>query len=414
MTACPRENCNRRSTAYAALTTLLWSLTSITMMLSVFRDKLQAYYGITKDQYGLLLSISAIPGIAGGLLGGVAVDRLGAKTVLRVSLAGCAASLGVAACPGPWTLLLVAVGMLSLFVQPLGIAATAYMVELFPSNRRRVLTLSLVGMSVCAMVFPLLAEGLLKLHAARPAVTFGQIMRIPLAVTAGVLLLGVLLYRGRSSTARGTVEPEKPREPAKGPLDAGSLLLVALLVMHGTCDTAAYMWMSSVLGNEHCYGRHVFLPGAVMAAFSLAYVVSRSILSMLPERWGANAMMIAPGLLGGTVLLSGILSRDQAWTSIAYVTAGFCWSVEYPTFLSTLANTTTRFGTALAVQAVAGGLALFVMVYVMGIIAQALGDAALWKILLIPACGFPLVGLGGAIWVWRFRPAKQPAEQLAS
>ncbi|HUW35391.1 MAG TPA: hypothetical protein VM223_27590 [Planctomycetota bacterium] len=228
------------------------------------------------------------------MLGGVAVDRWGAKAVLRVPLVGCAASLGLAACPGPWP-----------------------------------------------------------------------------------------------------------------------LLLVALLVMHGTCDTAAYMWMSSVLGNELCYDRRVFLPGAVMAAFSLAYVASRSILSVLPERWGTNAMMIALGLLGGGLFLAGVLSRDQAMTSIGYVAGAFCWSVEYPTFLSTLANTTKRLGTALAAQAVAGGLALFVMVYLMGRIDDALGDAALWKILLIPACGFPLVGLGGAgVAVQACRTASCPADRL--
>jgi len=38
-----RKQSSLGPTAYAALTTLLWSLTSITMMLSVFRHRLQAY-----------------------------------------------------------------------------------------------------------------------------------------------------------------------------------------------------------------------------------------------------------------------------------------------------------------------------------------------------------------------------------
>ena len=34
----------------------------------------------------------------------------------------------------------------------------------------------------------------------------------------------------------------------------------------------------------------------------------------------------------------------------------------------------------------------------------------MWVVLLLPAAGFPLVGLGGAIWVWRFSRRAPPAD----
>jgi len=68
-----------------------------------------------------------------------------------------------------------------------------------------------------------------------------------------------------------------------------------------------------------------------------------------------------------------------------------------------------RFGSALGANAVALGLATFAMVNSMGLIARAVGEQSMWVILLLPAAGFPLVGLAGAIWVCRFSRAAPPA-----
>ena len=134
--------------------------------------------------------------------------------------------------------------------------------------------------------------------------------------------------------------------------------------------------------------------------YSLGYAVSRGVLSLLPEHWGVRVMMIVPGLLGGGIFLAGVLSRSQMWASIAYVVGAFCWSVEYPVILSVLAGN-RRFGSALGIQMIAVGLATFAVTTLMGHVAEWLTEPGLWAILLIPAAGFPLVGLGGAWYVWR-------------
>ena len=398
--------------ALAAVTILLWALSGVTIVLSVYRDRLQSHFDISTDEFGLLISIGAISGALGALIGGVLVDRRGPRIVLRTCLIGAAAGMALAGIPAQWLVMLVAMGVAALFVYPMGIAAQSYLVRLFPRRRRRVLSLSLVAMSVGGVGFPLLAEGLLHLERTRSAATFAQILHVPFALTAVLLLLGVLAYRGKVlPTLPGPASAALPR-PARTPTARESLLLVVLLVIHGTCDNSAMMWMPRVLGSGS-FAERVLAPGAVVAAFSLAYVLSRTLLTLLPERWGMRFMMIAPGVLGGGVFLAGILSRSQLWTAVCYVLGGFCWSFEYPAILSTLAgNDRTRFGSALGLQAVATGLATFAMANVMGHVGTTLGEASRWAILLVPAAGFPLVSPGAAIWAWRFgRTAAQASAE---
>lgn len=392
---------SRRRALFAGVTIALWALAGVVAMLPVFRDVVQSHYGISTSQFGLLISIGSITGAVGAMAGGLLVDRRGPRPVLRLSLLGCAGGMALAAVPAPWAFMAVALGVTYFFFHPLGIAAQAYLVRVYPRHRRRVLSLSLVAVSGAGIIFPLLAEGLLKLRGAVPSIRFSHVLHVPFAVVAGIVLLGSLLYRPRRAarTPAGQRDSPKPTPPALG---ASSVLLVVLMVIHATCDSAANLWMPRVLGSRS-FAEQVFLPGAVIAAFSLVYVVSRTALAVLPEHWGARTLMIAPGLLGGGIFLAGILSRSQAWTSVGYVGGALCWSFEYPTFLAALAgNGRKRFGSAMGLFMIVSGLTTFVMASLMGYVGDRLGETSLWKILLIPAAGFPLVGLGGAIWVRRF------------
>ena len=400
----------RRRLLYAAVTVALLTLPQIRGMLSIFRDRLQSHFDISIAQLGLLLSIWTIPGIVGALLGGRLVDRAGPRAVLRVCLFGAAIGLALAGLADGWAFMLGALAFVALFTFPMHIAAQTYLIRLFPTRRRRVLSLNMVAWGLSGVAVALLAEGLLHLERASPSVSFSQILHVPFAVVAGLLAMGALLYRRPKSLA-GPAPAEKAREPQRPrPFGKGAVLLLAMMVIHGTCDSSLYVWMPRVLGGTS-FTRQLFLPGAVMAGFSLAYVLSRGILSLLPERSGARLMLIAPGLLGGVLLLAGVASRSQAWTAAGYVAGAFCWSFEYPAILAVLAGgEARRFGAALGANAVALGLATFAMVNAMGLIAGAVGEESMWVVLLLPAAGFPLVGLGGAIWVWRFSRATPQAD----
>jgi len=79
---------------------------------------------------------------------------------------------------------------------------------------------------------------------------------------------------------------------------------------------------------------------------------------VLPEHVGRRAFLVLPGLLGGSALLAGLLSRSQVGTAVGYVLGGACWSFEYPV-LVTLVSTYAphRFGRILALVEVVSGVA---------------------------------------------------------
>ncbi len=372
-------------------------------VLPVFRDALQAYFHLDLERYGLLLCIGFLPGAFGGLLGGLAMDRWGPFRVLRVGLAGAGAGLALMSVAFGFHFMLAAMIVMSFFVQGvIGTAVPGYLVRLFPRHQRRVLSLQLVVASLVGMAFPLLAECLLRLNA-KGGVPFAYILHVPLAMLAAMLLACALLIRRRSGLAMVSIEERAAKAASSAfslrGLSAGAMLLIAVLSVHCTCDNLTALWLPRVLGSAS-YVHKVILPGVVLSAGGLAYVVSRIVLSLLPEHVGRRILMVAPGLLGGTVLLAGLLSRSQLLTSVAYVAAMFCWSAEFPTFLATASRVEPRqFGTVYAVMSLVQGLGVFLGGLAMGKAGEMLGEQRLWMILLPTASGFILVGAGGALWL---------------
>ena len=139
---------------FAAAAMSLVALAAMTNMLSIFRDVLQSHFRVTTAQFGTLLSIGTIPGAVGALLGGVLIDRWGPRKVLRASLLGCAAGMAMAYFGSQWAAILAALGVVAFFVGPMGIAALAYLVRLFPGRRRRALSIHLVVVSAAALASP--------------------------------------------------------------------------------------------------------------------------------------------------------------------------------------------------------------------------------------------------------------------
>ncbi|MFZ4396333.1 MAG: MFS transporter [Kiritimatiellia bacterium] len=367
--------------------------------LPVFRDRLQDHYALTNVRFGLLLNIGFAAGVAGALAGGRLMAKIGPEKTFRLCLAGCAAGLLLGAIPGTWTLLLAALAVTALFIAPLNIALQANLMNMFPGSRRKVLSFSLVAFALFGMVFPLLAEWLMALAAVGDRWTFGLILHGLLGLAGVVVLLGAVAWNRSTSTQDVSFAESTPDNPA---MPAGAVvLLVVLLVLHGTIDSVLFTWMPRVLSSA-TYASHPVVPGAVIAAYSLAYVVSRLLLGIIPEERWRRRLMVVPGLAGGALLMAGILSRSQALTAAGYVAGAFVWSVECPVFLAALGGAGRRFGPAMAMVNVGSGLATFGLGTALGFLCDRLGDERLWQIILVPACGFPVVGLAGLLWVLKY------------
>jgi len=368
--------------------------------LPIFRGVLQDYFGITIQGLGLLYSVGLVPGAVAALAVGILITRKGALWAVRVCVAGVGIGMCLAAIGTRWGIMLAALAVLGCFGHALYVSMQAYLTSLFPNRRRRVISLALVAVSSANILYRLLAKFLLDLQSEVDGVSFANVLHIPFAVLAILMFVGIFLYRKAARPPQAPDSQPGVRLSLKW-LSGGTMMLVGITILHGASDTALAMWMPRVLDSASFPVKAVD-PAFVMVGFGLAYAVSRAGLSILPEKTGRRMMLVAPGILGGAVLLAGILSRSQILTAAGYVAAGFLWSFEYPAALALISEREPhRYGTFLAISMLGTSTSAFVVANLMGWMAGKLGESGMWAILIVPACGFPLAGITGALWLAR-------------
>ena len=401
----------RRFTAFLLIA--LTSVATVSIMLPVFRDSLIAYYRLSNTGFGVLANIGSLAGAGGALLSGLLTDRRGAWPVFRVSLAGCAAGYAWGAVPAGAGAMIGALALLNFFYYAMAVSAQAALVALFPEARRRVITVYLAGAALMGMALPLIGEWQLTSVAAG-WMSFGQSLHGLFAVAALILAAG-LVWSGRLAAA--PIPAATPSAAAgRGGTVSGLGWLVAFAALHCGHDNMVYTWLPLVLAGPS-FASHAILPGLVLALFSLGYLLSRLALGAMPERKWRRRLLVAPGLLGGAVLLAGLLSRSPMGLALGYVLGGLCWSVEYPMAISAMAGD-RRFGFAMGIVNVAGGAFCFIGPAALGRAADALVSAGVperaWLVLLAPAAGFLGNGLLGAFWVRRHGRPLDAAPPLSS
>ncbi len=371
-------------------------------VLPVFRGSLQAYFGLTNAGFGFLLSFGNLAGAAGALMTGPLVDRRGPWSVIRLSVAGCAAGFAWAAVAGGMGMMVAALAVIYFFNFALAIAVQAALVALYPEGRRRVIVAYLVGSAMMGVLLPLVAEAQLRVVAAG-WMPFGAVLHGPFAFVCLILLAGLWwLDRQEMPAAKAPAEAEAG---GAGALGVGGLwLLVAFAALHAGHDSVANVWIPKILAGPS-FASHAILPGTVVALFSLGYVLSRLGLGLLPERKWRRRLLVAPGLAGGLVLLAGLLTRTQAGAAAGYVAGGLCWSLEYPVAIA-LMSADRRFGLAMGVFNVVNGVLCFVLPTALGAVVDGLQAAGRpdqsWLVLTVPAVGFFLNGLLGWVWVRKY------------
>lgn len=384
-----------RRRVYGTAIILLVALTCYRAIVPVFRGELLDYLAIDDGRFGLLFSLANWALLAPLLAAGWLNARLGSLRLFRLGILLAAAGMGLVAASGrAWTALAGALAVLGAGTVLMEIGGNSLLLGLYAEQRRRVFSLGMAARSVTETVAPALGEGWLALAAAVPAVTFGWVFHAPFAALAAVFVTGFFLFRPR------TPVPAPPPWKWRDLLIGGpSLGLVGLLALHGAADLMLFTWMARYLGSG-AFDAQPVPPGFVLSAFSIAYVVSRTILGRLPETWGRRRLLVAPGLIGGTVAVAGILSRDYMLTACGYVAGAFFWSAEYPAMVSRIAEREgARFGAALALMALAGTAASAAALWGSGWLIQAVGVEGMWVPMAASAALFPVVGLGGALWI---------------
>ena len=385
----------RSRTLIAGATIALVALGGYLAVVPVFRQYLLEYLGIGDREFGLMFGLAAAAALVPALFAGWLADSWGARRVVRWSLVGCAVSLGLLAISGAWWIVMAgALALNRLFSVPLDLAANTFLVHLYPNRTRRIVSLNLAVRSASEMVVTTLCECWLKLVQALPAVSFAVVLHVPFAALAAVFAAGSFLYRGSENLPRLRWSWRSLR------LSRRSGALVALMALHGAADGTLFTWMPRYLGGPSFTETGFLKPGMVLSAFSLAYLVSRLGLAGVPEGSGRRLLMVAPGLVGGTLAIAGFLSGRYNWAALGYVVGGLCWSLEYPMMVSVMAEVEReRFGSALAVASLATAALGALAVSLAGQAVALLGPERMTGVMVALAGGFPIVGAGGALWL---------------
>lgn len=386
----------KRPLSMAAVLILLLGLASYcSSVLPVFRSVLRDYLALNEAQFGFLLGIGAVPGALGALLAGLWARRSGTRRVVAAALVSVALSLFGLGLARTYVAMVFMLAWNSFSYQGLVVSAQGHLVAMFPGNRRQVLAWQLVGASAFGVLFTIAAEKMLTL-VSNGSVSFPTILHQPF-ICLGICLLAAsvpwVLQRNASA-------PAEPTATASGQTTARTwnpwiALTMTALFLHGTADSTLFIWLPRLLELE---GYQSFKPGYVLSAYALAYVGSRAILAMLPEKTLRRSFILLPGVVGGGLWLLG-LSLRSSWAAIAYVAGAFFWSCEFPAFLAVLGNQTPKsFPALLAITTMLIGFGVTGLSTLFGWLWDC-GALPLPAILAIPGVMFAAVSLIGGILV---------------
>ncbi len=367
-------------------------------VLAIFGATLQAYYGLTLRQLGLTLSVGMIPAGIAAILAGAATAGWGPRAVLRWCLVGVAIGAALVAAGQRWGVMLMGAALLNGFYNAVYVVSQPYLTSLFPTQQRRVLALYLATIAAAGVLFPLLAQWLLSVHARNPEVAFGWFLYPPFALIAVLTLFGAALFRRRPGET-----PTAPTHVSARTLHGGgrSALLLAVLILIGSADNAVSVWLPRVLQSSsfETFSR-LMKPGYVMAAFCLTYMIARTGLSLLREQTGRRLFLALPALLGGCVFLAGVMLHTGAGIAAGVILGSFIWSLQVPATLGMLSvREGPRFGWAVALFGVGASIGGFAVTQAMSSIGDRLGDLQLWRILLIPGAIYVTAGVTAAACV---------------
>ncbi|NLG14906.1 MAG: MFS transporter [Lentisphaerae bacterium] len=323
-----------------------------TTTLPVFRSTLKDYLQLTEAQYGLLMSIALIPGAVGSLIAGWMTRRQKNNDLAWFPIAGLALTYLTLYFTRTFVPLLIGLACCGALWQSMSVIAQSALVTLFPNARRRVLTLTMVVISCFSAAFSNIAEILVS----SPRIPFPIAFHVPqviisILLSATLLALALIAKRKHYAPIGPSSKPDAESIDTKPSLPM--YLCLAAMILHATADNLLMLWLPRVWENENL---GALKPGHILALYSLAYVISRSILAILPENTLQRTFLVLPGAAGCVLMVAALTIGGRA-TAYCYLAGALLWACEYPAFLAILAKLNPKwFGMFLSFVIIGAGV----------------------------------------------------------
>ena len=251
--------------------------------------------GISYAQAGFLFTLLSLGSLFGSSLGAIASDYVNRKRILVVCcalFAGGLFSIGFA--PG-YVALCATVLVFSLFGSPIGSIGQSVMLDMYPGQRSRYLSLQTLFAAVGSFIAPLLVAANLA---------GGLSWRWPFFQTALLLLVlvvAVMLVHIPDSAAK-----HSGRTPLRAIMRNPNMAIAAVLIFfYVSVDLGFSYWLAEYFSSE--LGVNVRLSSAAVSLFLVGMISSRLVTSRLVKRTATKRILVFGLSLAATSLLAFIL-----------------------------------------------------------------------------------------------------------
>ena len=376
---------------HLALTMIgLITLPSFLAALPVYGTRIREYFAITGEQFGTLMGMRNLGRIPAMITVGPLIARLGVRQLAEFSTIGVGLAFLILGVGGSLFSFYVSMSATGLFQGWFNTAIPIFLIALFPTNKRQIFSVMLVSLSATGILMPLLANQLLKWSVNHGDPGFATILQMPFVISGGTMLLvGLLLVVMQKGSFQNDFE--KPHRIRLSTLLRLRPVVIALLLsLHAASDNTLHSFLPMFM-EEHFEQLPLAAAWAV-SGHGLAYVITRTVLSLWPEGLGHRKILSLVGPLGGTIVILTLWFGSATSVPILYTLASLLFAAEYPVLVSEISSKSTgEFGSILGGGHLVGDILTFTLLKGTGRIADRTNDYRI--ALTVAACGFIAFGL---------------------
>jgi len=387
---------NRRGLAWVVVGIVM--LTACMSMFPVYGSRIRELFSINAEQFAEMMGLNNIGRFAGLLAVGPLIAMVGARRVGEFSTLGIGGGFLIVGIGRSLQSLRIGMTVLGVFFGLFGVAIPALLISLFPERKRGMFSVSLVAIALPGMLFPLLAGQLLKWSDQSEGRELSNSLFWPFLIAGSLLVIAALFLAVWKREAWSKPVEASVATPSLGNQLTGilrqlsslrSLLIVVLISLHGSADNSVFTFLPMFM--ESHFDELPISTAWVISAHGLAYLITRGVLSLLPEGLGQRAILIFAGPLGGLIVIATLWYSPAIAIPVFYLLASLMFAAEFPTLASEVSSRSLgEFGSVLAAGLLISEVTTFALLKVTGRLADTTGD---YRVALsVAACGFIAFG----------------------
>ncbi len=351
--------------------------------------------GISYAQAGFLFTLLSLGSLFGSSLGAIASDYVNRK---RIFASFCGLFAGGLICMGfapGYVALCVTVFGFSLFGSPIGSIGQSVMLDMYPDQRSRYLSIQTLFAAVGSFIAPLLVS---------VNIAGGLAWRWPFLETAALVLLltsVVLLVKIPNSSA-----DRNSRTPLTSIMRNPNMIIASVLVfLYVAVDLGFSYWLAEYFSTE--LGVNMRLSSAAVSVFLVGMMSSRLATSWLVKRIATKRILLFGLSLASTSLLAFLLTPAVGAKAVFACLYGLGVGPIFPLMVAKASEEyPQQSGAVTGLLFACLSLGGMVFPLLLGVLATAIG---IERSYFLPLCVLIVILVGVLIWIRKRRTQAEHA-----